>query len=247
MEKILIFEDEKLLEAIIADLGQYQPSLAQLKAAYEALELGEFNDEVFTDLKAHRLGKLIAEYEKNLEDQLDSAGIKNTNLRRVSLEGTEVPKRDLYKAHDALKAVNVQVYQYGPTRHKTLDLSEICFKDGIFQVENVEAIAENHCRVYLNDEKDRELYAKMEKVKNAINEFYPNIKELGYGLHIGGSGLDFFFNVEGVKLEIRPYSVKDARNFLSKQKAMQDAEQMRQQKQSEARRANSIRTGIIIE
>ncbi len=229
----LIFENKALLNVILGDLKQYMPKLTPLKNAYEALEIGAFTDEIFTDLKKNGIRKVLEQFQTSLEAQLDKSGITNTNLRRVALDGSEAPKIELRNTYEALKNVNVEIYQFGPHRIKTLDLSEISFIDGNFKVGNPEAIAENHCRVYLNDSIDKEIFATLKKAKEALLELDLMAEKFKIPFGLGGSSLVDFFDETDGKMEIKPQSISYVKNLYLQQKAYNDREQNRLKKQEE--------------
>lgn len=244
-KKVLIYENTELLNTILSDLKHFQPALKEFKKAFESLEIGTFYNDVFTEIKAHGISSTLMDYQKSLETQLEKAGVTNSKLRAIILQGSEEPIANLKTAYSNLKGVVVHPNQYAAYRTKVLELSEISFKDGVFQVVNTEELTENYCRVYLNDSQDREMYKTLENTKKALNEFAEMAKRLGFPFGIADSGLHEFFDLVEGKLIIKPYSINDARNYLPQRQAIHDAALLRQEKQSAFEQAARKRAGIV--
>ena len=81
MEKIILYEDKNLLDEISSDLKQFNPLLEKVKANYEALELGDFTNNIFKEIALKGVGKIESDFTENLEKQIDKLEVINSILR----------------------------------------------------------------------------------------------------------------------------------------------------------------------
>ena len=235
-----------MLKTILGDLKHFVPALNELKKAYEGLEIGDFSNEVLTEFKTGAVKSVLLRYDQNLQTQLDKSGVKNSKLRSIVLQGAEEPAVNLRTAYNNLLSINVVANPYLNYRYKLLELSDISFKDGVFQVLNTEEITENYCRIYLNDAKDKEIYTTLQKTKDALNDFALMAKDLGLPFSMADSGLHVFFEVENDKLKVIPQSIEHSKNYLSNKKALHNAEIIRQEKQSAIIASNNRKAGFSV-
>lgn len=225
-ERKLIHDNVAMYNAIAGDLNKYMPSLRLLKQAYDALEIGDFNDAIFSDIKKNGIEKILLDFDKNLQSQLDKSGIKNSNLRRVALEGSETAKANLTNAYEALKTVTIDIPAYGVQRSKTLDLKDISFIDGTFKIADPEQVKEQFCRVYLEDQDDHYIFNVLVHLRNSLNNFSVMAKKFGFGFALSDSGLQHFFKInEDGEISINPYSINNAKMKLPTIKAYNDRQQ----------------------
>jgi hypothetical protein len=228
-QRILIHQDDALLNDILRDLNVYITPLNNLKDAYEALQLGDFSDKVLKQLTTKGIDEIVTTYRKSLNDNLDSTGVVNTILRTIALQGSEEPVSNL---HRALKeALNAKPEPKGgissSARTQLLLLPDISFKNGQFGVFDQESILERHCRIYVEDKKSREIYFNLLKVQESLQDYVKWVNDLGLPRGIfGGSFTDnlkefFSYNPETFEIAIRPTSIKWAVNLKGERERMQ--------------------------
>lgn len=225
-ERVLIYENEAVFQAIKGDLNHFQPKLKALKEAYDALEIGDFTNDIFAEIKESGINKILTDFEIDLNKQLDQSGIKNVNLRSVALNGTDLVKQNLTSAFEALQSVTIDIPAYGIQRNKSLELQEIAFMNDAFVIANPEQIKELHCRIYLQDEADRYIHSVLVDLKNSLNDFSVMAKQYGFGFALSDSGLQHFFKInEDGQIYIDPYSIKNSKMKLPSIKAYNDRQQ----------------------
>lgn len=225
MERILIHQNNLLLKEIVGDLRVYLAPLNKLKEAYEALEMGNFSQKVFEDLISKGTNEIIAAYSKSLNDQLDKTGVVNTKLRGIVLQGSDEPIANLKTALNDLKEVNPQPRaSYGTSpRTQLLQLSDIEFEDGGFQVTNEESLVERHCRIYVEDEQSKMVYSHLITLQEHLQAYLKLTTSLGlprgvFGGTIGDNLQNFFqLDPETLKLSIKPTSISWAVNHKAEQ------------------------------
>ncbi|MBP2281956.1 hypothetical protein H4V97_000274 [Flavobacterium sp. CG_23.5] len=148
--RTLIEENAQLGQEIARDLIQYKPALADLKRAYEAMELGLFSNEIFKTLILTGPSNTVAFYITTLNDQLDRLGITSSTMRLNTITGHDKIIEDLSLAVTAAKAFRPITY----SRSAELSLKFISFDEGIFIVsdEDYDAILESFCRTYITED-----------------------------------------------------------------------------------------------
>lgn len=223
MEKIaerkLLHQDDALLEKILTDKSKFIPLLNSVKEAYENLEIGDFTEEIWNEIKANGATKISERYHKALDDDMSRTGVKNKVLRAVVLNGTN-------EVIDALKIAIDTIYSFEPKLYsdRTIKLTyrDISFVDGQFEVteKDKESILENYCRCYLNPGVATEFYDLMVVAQLAYKELAKFDEKLGLGLTVGRSFniFDPFFQNIGPDVEINGYAVNDVETIGARRK-----------------------------
>ncbi len=170
MEKQLIAEDMTLLKNIESDLKYFTPALLEVKEAYNALDLQQFDNEVFIKIKNNGYETIRAKAIDDLDSQLLKAGIKNSTLRENSLNALIEPLSRLYNAIEKLKSV--QVLRSNPRSEAVLELTQISFIDDSFIISEAEQekFAEIHCRTYLSNANHVALVNDLNSVVALLNK-----------------------------------------------------------------------------
>jgi hypothetical protein len=174
-ERILIDQDDKLISSILGDISQFQAPLQKLLNSYAVLNLGEMTPAVFNEIKSGNARLSVMRYEKALNDDLDRTKVYNPTLRRNLLAGTEVASREFLIATKQFLATEVKPIQYDrrdldPNAKLSIDF--VSFEDGSLYVsdESREAIAEEHCRFYIETDEEHELFGVAKSIAEGFKK-----------------------------------------------------------------------------
>ena len=178
MKRVLLQEDKNLLIEICKDLHQYLPHLEQVKNTYEKLQLGNFSDEILKEIVKSGTGQIEKLFNESLNDQIEKAGISNTILKSNILKDSEKLYFSFLEKTRELKKFKPETF----SRKKYLKLNTISFQNGTFFLseENKEQILENECRVYIENEKEKELFDNLQNFIEAYHKVSSNLKELDF-------------------------------------------------------------------
>lgn len=179
MEKrILIKEDLHLFRQIATDLKQFMPVLNELKSSFEDLQIGAFTNETFKQIILLGHTKHIDIYVKNLNNQLDKAGITIQIIRQNAIKDHEVVIERFKKAVNDAKRFYPEIYS---ANRPKLTIKFISYEKGLFVIskEDKEMILENYCRIYIDNEEESKLLEVVEKLKEAFNEYLDFYKTTG--------------------------------------------------------------------
>jgi len=199
-ERKLIFQDEALAGKILSDLNQYLPLLNAVKAGYEGLHLGPFDNQIFRELIHQGTDRIAQVYNDTLQDQLNKSGISNPILRKTALSGTMVPWNQLTEALTDLRHFSPK--QSSTEYRITLSIEAIIFENGTFTVsaESKEQIIEDFCRIYITSEKEQEFYDAFKAIADARNKLWELVERHGLRteipLHHSHRPLDRFFKTD---------------------------------------------------
>ena len=177
-ERILIKEDLHLFRQIATDLKQFMPVLKELKSSFEDLQIGAFTNETFKQIILLGHTKHIDIYVKNLNNQLDKAGITIQIIRQNAIKDHEVVIERFKKAVNDAKRFYPEIYS---ANRPKLVLKFISYQDGVFVIskEDKEMILETFCRIYIDNEEEEKLLEVVEKLKEAFNEYLDFYKTTG--------------------------------------------------------------------
>lgn len=171
--RTLIKENTALAHEIAGDLVQFKPTLADLKRAYEALEVGPFSNEIFKKLILTGTTDTIAFYVTTLNDQLNKLGITSSTMRSNAISGYDHIIEGLNMAVTAAKAFKPTIYGH----RAILSMKFISFTDRfIITDEDFEAILEAFARTYISEEEKpflelaQELTASYNKLLTFLDE-----------------------------------------------------------------------------
>lgn len=179
MEKrILIKEDRERFKEIAKDLKQFMPVLNELKSSFEALQISEFTDEDFKKIVLLGHNYHIDKYVKNLNNQLDKAGITIQIIRQNAIKDHENVIERFKKAIDNAKRFQPEIYSANRAK---LTLKFISFQGGLFIIskEDKEMILESFCRTYLENEEEIKFYEIVENLKESFNKYLDVYNTLG--------------------------------------------------------------------
>lgn len=174
MERLLINQDDQRFKEIVRDFNMFKPLLDNLKSAYEALNIGSFNNEVFSDIRENGSVNIKERFETELNNQLDVSGVKFPALRKELFEGS------LPLLHSFVKACDEVPSFINRNPHATYELSYVGYQNGEFTPytdESKELILENYCRLYTETEQEYKIYIAAQKFVKAYREMEDAIKE----------------------------------------------------------------------
>lgn len=216
MERVLLHENEGLLFEICKDLKQYLPHLEQLKKTYENLKLGDFDNKVLTEIVKSGTVQIEKRFNKSLNNQIDQSGISNSILRENILKGSERLFFEFSEKTKELKRFKPTTY----SRNNYLKLNVISFENDTFYLskENKEEILENECRIYIENEKELELYNNLQNFIAAYDKVNENLEELKFSFRFEqGKGVmgvaNVFLRMDDKHYSLRPETLKAVVNY----------------------------------
>lgn len=216
MERILIHENTNLFSEIKKDLGQYLLHLEQVKKTYEKLQLGDFNDEILKQIVRTGTGQIENLFNESLTDQIEKAGISNIILKDNILRGSESLMIEFLEKCRALKRFKPETF----SRRNYLKLNVISFENGTFFLseENKKEILEKECKIYIDNEKEKELFDNLKNFIEAYNKVNDNLDELkfrfGYEKGVGVAAVaNTFLFLDGKQYSVKPEGLKFAVNY----------------------------------
>jgi hypothetical protein len=194
-QRFLGSQDDDLLAKILGDRHQFMPLLNRVKAAYLALEIGEFTSETWEQLKSEGAYFAEARYNQMLNDEIAAAGVKHRVLKRVVLEGTDEYITDLKRAFNDLTAFQPSNYSQRTEKLQYVDIS-YDGEDFVVSESDKETIADKYCRVYINPGVEAELYQSLQALLEARDNYKVIADKLGigWGIKRGFGALDRFFD-----------------------------------------------------
>ena len=233
-KRILIHEDRELLTNKMDDLRKYASAFNEVKKAYEGLELGDLNNEIYKDLVTGPAGiaNIRESFFSELDQTLKGAGLNKEGLRKVHIDQANVEFGKLERAIQELKSIHPDPNAH--RRFEALKVENTSYIDGVFQVSAMdqEDILEDDCRVYLESESEIKLHAHLKNVRDSINDLGTFLQALasGYELkpndaiyfdHFTGTSIVQNFFIEESNNDINPYSIKWISEMISRGKALE--------------------------
>ena len=220
-KKILIKEDVNLYREIAKDLKQFIPVLNELKASYEALEIGTLNNDVFKQIILLGPTNHTELYIKNLNAQLEKIGITSSIVRENAIKNHEYIIERFKKAVNDAKKFYPEIYT---ANRPKLVLKFISFQGGLFQIskEDKEMILESYCRIYLETEEEIKLFQVSQNLAEAFNEYLEIFNQTGIqsiDKHYSGSHVLKYDNDNNVMI-INPEGVKGVSNYKKRRKEL---------------------------
>lgn len=194
MKKVLIYENSDLLGEIITDLSQFKPLLENVKATFEKLELGNFTNETLKEITEININGIEKIFFQKQEDDCTKMGVANHLIKQNVLKGANELFNEFLIASNNLRKFRPITY----SRLKALRPHQISFENNIFYVssEDKEQILENDCRIYIQTEKEFELYNNINALIEAYNKVNSNLNELQFTYNFSqGKGLTAIQNV----------------------------------------------------
>ena len=220
MEKrILIKEDLHLFRQITTDLKQFMPVLNELKSSFEDLQIGAFTNETFKQIILLGHTKHIDIYVKNLNNQLDKAGITIQIIRQNAIKDHEVVIERFKKAVNDAKRFYPEIYSVSRPK---LVLKFISYQDGVFVIskEDKEMILETFCRIYLDDNQEIEILETAKELQKNFNKYLDILNSSGINVFDKFLSLNhiFIINEEG-KAEIKMEGIKSISTWKKRHEA----------------------------
>ena len=216
-ERILIAQDNSLLNEICSDLKHFKPLLENLKTIYESLEIGPFSDQVYKEIIYSGTEGISERFRSSIESDIESTGVLKSIIKENIRSGSETLLNQFVVYVNELKKVKPDTF----SREKRLNLKYISFNDKGFVItsEDKENILEYLCRIYIETDDEHELHEALIKFMNAFHDFDKNITDLGIiNNNIAnrlGSIAEIFLIPKDGKYEIKPESIRWAINRKS--------------------------------
>lgn len=213
-DRILISQNNSLLNEICSDLRHFKPLLENLKTIYESLEIGPFSDQVYKEIVYSGTVGISERFRSSIESDIKSTGVLKSIIKDNIRSGSETLLNQFVIYVNELKIFRPDTY----SREKRLNLKYISFNDKGFLItsEDREKILEDECRIYVETDAEHELHEALIKFLNAFDDFDKNITELGIiNNHIAnrlGSIAEIFLIPKDGKYEIKPESIRWAIN-----------------------------------
>lgn len=159
MAKILLSENTVLVNKIVGDLPQFKTLLERVKAQYEAIGYGAFNDSVFKSLLINLAHPLLPSNPS--QAQSEATVSLNETLRTLKAFRPEKSSQDI----DVPK----------------LELQYISYVSGEFVIksEQVEEITERFARIYVDEDAQTALNNNLISLLTQINSLKANATALG--------------------------------------------------------------------
>ena len=216
MKRVLLQQNDSLLAAILTDLQQYRPVLNLVKQTYENLDIGSFDNAALKEITQNGIIGIEKTYFEKCESDFKNMNTSNQTIKQNVLNGIDEVFNDFRGATNQFKKFKPETY----SRTQYLKPFQISFENGIFYIsdEDKESIYENGCRIYLENEKEVELYDNLNKLIEAYNNVSKNLSELQFNFNFNqGKGLtaieNVFLQVKENSISIVPGSIKFASNF----------------------------------
>lgn len=218
--RILIKEDQERFVEISKDLKQFMPVLKEIKASFEALEIGEFTNDTFKQIILLGASKQIESYIKYLNNQLDKQGVTSSIIRQNAIKDHESVIERFKKSVDNAKRFQPQIYS---SNRPKLSLKFISYENGFcISEEDKEMILESCCRIYLETEEEIKLFQVSQNLAEAFNEYLEIFKQTGIqsiNKHYSGSHVLKYDNENNVMI-INPEGVKGVSNYKKRREEL---------------------------
>ncbi|WP_026976249.1 hypothetical protein [Flavobacterium tegetincola] len=178
MKKELIYQNDNLLSEIIRDLSQYKPLLEEVKECYEKLELGNFTNEILKEITEININGIDKMYREKCESDYAKVNISNAIIKENLMRGSDELFNGLVFATVALRKFRPETY----SRSARLKASQISFIDGRFQCTELdqEHVLEDYCRIYLENDKERDLFESLTNLKKVYENIYENLESMKF-------------------------------------------------------------------
>lgn len=215
MKRILIHSNDKLFAEIQSDINRFIPRLEKMKTTYEALEMGPFTSDVMTKLKNNGNNSIEAEFYENIKSQLDAAGITLKLIRQNMINASQTT---LTEFKNALQEVQTfEPPQYGINQRPVLHFRQISYneKNKVFEIDakTKENILETYCRIYLDNETEKNIYDSLENFVKAQYDVKNSLAVAGYSFENKGHEIEEIVNTfltQSPTVSVKPDSIKYA-------------------------------------
>lgn len=216
-ERILISQNNSLLNEICSDLRHFKPLLENLKTIYESLEIGPFTSQIYKEIVYSGTVGIAERFDSSIESDIEKMGVSKSIIKDNIKAGSQTLLNQFTTYVGELKSFRPDTF----SREKRLNLKYISFTDKGFVItaEDKENILELECRIYIETDAEHKLYEALNKFLDAFNDFDKNIVELGVinnpiANKLGAVAEIFLIPKDG-KYEIKPESIRWAINRKS--------------------------------
>jgi len=213
-ERILISQDNLLLNNICSDLKHFKPLLNDLKAIYESLEIGPFTPQIYWEIIYSGTEGISKIFKASIESDIKKMGVSKSIIKDNIISGSDDILNKFTTYVKELKRFRPDTF----SREKQLNLQYISFNNSEFVItaEDKEKILESECRIYIETDAEHELYEALTTFLDAFHDFDKNIVELGLVTNLNvnrlGSVAELFLVPENGKYKLKPESIRWAIN-----------------------------------
>ncbi len=216
-DRILISQDNSLLNEICSDLRHFKPLLENLKTIYESLEIGDFTPQIYGEIVYSGTGGISERFKASIESDIKKMGVSKSIIKENITSGAETLLNQFVVYVNELKRFRPDNF----SRQKNLNLKCISFNEKGFVItsDDKEDILEAQCRIYIETDAEHELYGALLKFIESFDEFDKNITDLGIiNNNIAnrlGAVAEMFLMPENGKYKVKPESIRWAINRKS--------------------------------
>lgn len=216
-QRILIAQDNSLLNEICSDLRHFKPLLENLKTIYESLEIGPFSDSIYKEILYSGTGEISKRFRASIESDIKKMGVSKSIIKDNITSGAETLLNQFVVYVNELKRFRPDTF----SREQKLNLKCISLNEKGFVItsDDKEDILESQCRIYIETDAEHKLYEALNKFLDAFNDFDKNIVELGVITNPIenklGSVAKIFLLPENGKYKVKPESIRWAINRKS--------------------------------
>ena len=209
-DRILLSQNDSLLNDICSDFKHFKPLLENLKTIYESLEIGAFTSQIYGEIVYSGTAEISKRFKASIESDIKKMGITKSIIKDNVKEGSETLLNQFITYVNELKKFRPNTY----SREKQLSLKHISFneKDFVITPEDKENILESQCRIYLETDDEHTIYEDLTKFIAAFEAVEKYITSTGIFINPMASKMSYiethFLNRNGEKLEIKPDMIK---------------------------------------
>jgi hypothetical protein len=221
-ERILIAQDNSLLNDICSDLRQFKPLLEGLKTIYESLEIGDFSPQIYGEIVYSGTSEISKRFRASIESDIKKMGVSKSIIKENITSGAETLLNQFEVYVNELKKFRPETF----SRQQKLNLKCISYNEKGFVItsDDKEDILES-CRIYIETDVEHELYEALLKFIDAFDEFDKKIVEMGIVTNPMANKLgavaELFLIPENGKYKVKPESISWAinrKNYLESSK-----------------------------
>lgn len=182
---ILIGEDLQPLNALQQAQKEVFRRIEAAKHAYDALNVGAFDNNVYIAIISGREGEIRQRYIEEARQAVERLNIPNPQIKKNMLAGTGELFSTFSDACHSLKQCT-----YNPTPisgFQPFPLEVVTITEEAKPIITEEAKAqfiENHCRSYVATEQEHKAYEVFKQMEKACNSFHTMLKSAGVPVNI---------------------------------------------------------------
>jgi hypothetical protein len=182
---LLIAEDLQPFQAIQAKQTAVFKHIELVKQAYELLNIGFFNQQIYDMIVAGRIEEIRQRYISEARQAVEKLGITNAQIKSNLLAGTSESFTPFAETVNQLLAIT-----YNPSTWSIepfpLELITIAEEPTITEQTKAEYI-ESRCKTYISTENELRVYEAFKQVQEACNSFNSILSSAGLAV----SRMDF--------------------------------------------------------